>query len=156
MHIEFQRDVEAEHIPEEQCFALWIETAMRHIPEQVPEEQQAIVIRIVSREESAELNETFRHKSGPTNVLAFEDKPLAGLTPDTLGDLAICADVVAAEAQAQHKDLQAHWAHLVIHGFLHLMGYDHLEEDQAEHMEQQEIVILQALGYPNPYAEQTL
>lgn len=153
MHIEFQHDVDAAHIPSEQQIEAWVSAAIQHIPEQVPIHQQLMVIRFVSREESAALNETFRHKTGPTNVLAFEDKPLAGLEPDTLGDLAICADVVAAEAAAQHKSVEAHWAHMVVHGFLHLMGYDHLDDAQAHRMEQQEIVILQALGFANPYAE---
>ncbi len=156
MHIEFQKMVEASHIPSEKIIAHWLATAVHHTPEKIPAAQNAITIRIISSEESAELNATFRHKKGPTNVLAFEDKPLAGLTADTLGDLAICADLVKQEAEAQSKSIEAHWAHLIVHGFLHLLGYDHIEAMDANHMEAQEIVILQSLGFEDPYQSHEL
>lgn len=156
MHIEFQKMVEADHIPSEKTFAHWLGTAIKHIPEKIPAAQNEIVIRIISSEESATLNETFRHKKGPTNVLAFKDQPLAGLTADTLGDLAICADIVKQEAEVQSKSIEAHWAHMVIHGFLHLLGYDHIEPQDADRMEAQEIVILQSLGFKDPYQSHEL
>lgn len=151
MYIEFQKMVTADHIPKKTSLKKWIMEAIQHIPEGIPANQNEMTIRIISREESAELNESFRHKKGPTNVLAFMDKPLAGLAADTLGDLAICADVVKQEAEEQGKPIESHWAHMVIHGFLHLLGYDHIESEDAETMESKEIEILQALGYKNPY-----
>ncbi|OGO91607.1 MAG: rRNA maturation RNase YbeY [Coxiella sp. RIFCSPHIGHO2_12_FULL_42_15] len=151
MHIEFQKRVAADHIPKRTAIKKWLLEAMNHIPEKIPSHQNEMTIRIIGREESAELNEHFRHKKGPTNVLAFMDKPLAGLAPDTLGDLAICADVVKQEAEEQGKLLESHWAHMIVHGFLHLMGYDHLDKGDAEKMESKEIEILTALGFENPY-----
>jgi probable rRNA maturation factor len=139
-----------------------------------------VALRIVSAEESRQLNRDYRGKDKPTNVLSFpmqmdELNLPADLTPydlvptelaDTvhsdefpapdahwimLGDLAICAEVVAEEAQQQHKSLQAHWAHMLVHGMLHLQGYDHIEEDEAQRMEQLEIQIMQQLGFSDPY-----
>ena len=108
-------------------------------------------IRIVDEAESADLNHTYRHKSGPTNVLSFPCEVPDGVPLDLLGDLVICAPVVAREAQAQGKASEAHWAHMVIHGVLHLRGYDHIDTAEAERMEALEIDILSRLGYPNPY-----
>jgi probable rRNA maturation factor len=153
--INFQINFQYAHpgtIPSEDKIYHWLNTARAGIPEVIEPAQAALVIRFISKEESAALNETYRHKNGPTNVLAFEDKPLAGLCADTLGDLAICVDIVAEEAQAKNKHLDAHWAHLIIHGFLHLMGYDHIEENDALDMEAREAEILNTLGFPNPYA----
>lgn len=112
-----------------------------------------LTIRIVDKPESAKLNQTYRHKDGPTNVLSFPFEAPADLAlPPLLGDLVICAPLVAAEAAAQNKTLLAHWAHLVIHGVLHLLGYDHLKKSEAAIMETLEIKILKQLGFPNPYA----
>lgn len=139
-----------------------------------------VALRIVSAEESRQLNRDYRGKDKPTNVLSFpmqmdEWHLPADLTPDDispvepgddtysdapsvpdvqwqmLGDLAICAQVVAEEAQQQHKSLQAHWAHMLVHGMLHLQGYDHIEADDAQRMEQLEIQIMQQLGFSDPY-----
>ena len=106
-----------------------------------------ITIRIVSKQEGCHLNNTFRGKDYATNVLTF---PLTE-TPHLMGDIVICAPVVMAEAAAQNKSLEAHFAHLTVHGVLHLHGYDHEIEAQAELMESLEITILQKLGYANPY-----
>ena len=106
-----------------------------------------ITIRIVSKQEGCHLNNTFRGKDYATNVLTF---PLTE-TPHLMGDIVICAPVVMAEAAAQNKSLEAHFAHLTVHGVLHLLGYDHEIEAQAELMESLEITILQKLGYANPY-----
>jgi probable rRNA maturation factor len=112
-----------------------------------------ITIRICNKSEMIQLNSDYRNKNKPTNVLSFpfdmphypeEDIPL-------LGDIVICAEVVADEAKEQGKTLEAHWAHLVVHGVLHLLGYDHVEEKAAEKMEGEEISILASLGYDNPY-----
>jgi probable rRNA maturation factor len=110
-----------------------------------------LTIRIVDEAESQQLNETWRKQIGPTNVLSFPFANPPGITLPLLGDMVICAPLVSREAEQQHKSLDAHWAHLVIHGTLHLLGYDHLDEVQAQQMEQLEIQALHHLGYPNPY-----
>jgi probable rRNA maturation factor len=116
-------------------------------------EEAELTVRIVSETESAELNQAYRHKSGPTNVLSFPFEQIPELPLPLLGDLVICAPVVAREAQEQGKPLEAHWAHMLVHGCLHLLGYDHIEETEAEAMETLEIAILSALGYDNPYED---
>ena len=108
-------------------------------------------IRIVDEEESAELNSRYRGKEGPTNVLSFPADLPAGVPVPLLGDLVICAPVVAREAQEQGKQAEAHWAHLVVHGCLHLLGLDHETEAQAAEMESLERDILAGMGYPDPY-----
>jgi probable rRNA maturation factor len=110
--------------------------------------------RLVDEAESADLNQRYRGKTGPTNVLSFPFEPPPGTRGRKyLGDLAICAPVVAREAVEQGKDLEAHWAHLVVHGVLHLLGYDHLEEPEAQVMEALETRILGELGFPPPYED---
>lgn len=110
-----------------------------------------LTIRIVGEDEGRELNERWRHKHGPTNVLSFPASGTAEQVPEFLGDIVICAPVVAREAQTQHKAETAHWAHLVVHGTLHLLGYDHECERDAQEMESIEISILDTLGFGNPY-----
>ncbi len=110
-----------------------------------------LTIRIVDETESRQLNETWRKCQGATNVLSFPFQCPPGIKVPLLGDIIICAPLVVREAKQQHKSLDAHWAHLVIHGTLHLLGYDHLEEVQAQRMEHLEIQALHHLGYPNPY-----
>lgn len=109
-----------------------------------------LCIRIVDKAESAALNARYRGKSGPTNVLSF---PCDAEVPESkpLGDLVICAPVVAAEAAEQGKSPEAHWTHLVVHGVLHLLGFDHIGDHDAEIMEAEERAILSRLGYPDPY-----
>lgn len=113
-----------------------------------------MTIRIVDEAESAGLNESYRHKQGPTNVLSFPAEIPAEVAEPLLGDLVICAPVVAREAQQQGKSAAAHWAHMVVHGCLHLRGFDHIEEQQALEMEALEKRILHRLGFADPYAEQ--
>jgi probable rRNA maturation factor len=137
--------------PAQNTIKHWINEAIKMLGKEIPSTQNEITIRIIDADESAHLNETYRNKSGPTNVLAFEDKPLAGLQPDSIGDLAICADLVKEEAKDQNKPIQAHWAHLIIHGLLHLLGYDHLNDSDAKVMENLEVKILTQLGFANPY-----
>lgn len=106
-------------------------------------------IRIVSPAESRRLNARYRQKNHPTNVLSFPAPPPLS---SPLGDLVICPQVLRAEARAQHKPLRAHWAHLIVHGALHLIGYDHERPADARRMERREIAVLRRLGFPNPYS----
>lgn len=110
-------------------------------------------IRIVSIPDITELNTTYRHKQGPTNILSFpfDAPPDIDFGVPILGDLVICADIVNKEAEDQGKTKEAHWAHMVIHGVLHLLGYDHENDQDAEKMEALEIIILEKLDFPNPY-----
>ena len=116
----------------------------------LPEETE-LCIRVVDEAESAQLNENYRHKPGATNILSFPFNGIHGTAINLLGDLAICAPLVKREAREQHKTAQAHWAHLTVHGVLHLNGYDHEEPAAAEQMEALEIRILDTLGFGNPY-----
>ncbi len=114
-----------------------------------------ITVRVVGESESATLNERFRHGAGATNVLAFPygDTQVAELDePPPLGDLVICAPVVEREAESQGKSLDAHWAHISIHGTLHLLGYDHESAADAQVMEDRERELLAGLGFADPYA----
>jgi probable rRNA maturation factor len=107
-----------------------------------------ITIRLVEADEGRELNDEYRGKDYATNVLSFPYE----VEPLVLGDLVICPDVVAREAAEQNKPLAAHYAHLTVHGMLHLQGWDHENDDEARQMEDEERTILAALGYPDPYA----
>lgn len=110
-----------------------------------------LTIRIVNSNESTELNQKYRHKNGPTNVLSFSYEPFPGAEVHSLGDLVLCAELVESEAQTQGKATLAHWAHLTVHGVLHLQGYDHIRLTDAKTMEQLEVRILHDLGFSNPY-----
>lgn len=110
-------------------------------------------VRIVGPTESRTLNARYRGRNKPTNVLSFPLPAVMGSGCRPLGDLVICAQVVSSEAREQSKTLRAHWAHLVVHGALHLIGYDHERgSDDARRMERREIMVLRRLGFPNPYA----
>ena len=113
-----------------------------------------LTVRIVGMAESRQLNEDYRHGEGPTNVLSFPFGEPGLLQPPLLGDVVICAPLVVQEAAEQGKTIEAHWAHLVLHGVLHLLGFDHQTAPQAQEMERREIEILHALAYPDPYQEQ--
>ncbi len=143
--VDIQRILDAPGLPGDDELARWAIAAWRqgHASE--------VTVRIVGREESAELNSQYRHKSGPTNVLSFPFEAPAGITVPLAGDLIVCAPVVADEARDQNKTLMAHWAHMIIHGMLHLQGYDHLNDPDAEIMESLEIRLLDRLGFGNPY-----
>ena len=104
------------------------------------QQEAEVTVRIVDEAESNELNLTYRGKDKPTNVLSFP-----------FGDLVICRQVVEREAKEQGKPLMAHWAHMVVHGSLHLLGYDHIEDEEAEEMEALERDIMQELGFADPY-----
>jgi probable rRNA maturation factor len=108
-----------------------------------------VTIRLVEPDEGQELNQTYRGKDYATNVLSFPYET----EPVVVGDLVICPNVVAREAAEQNKPLMAHYAHLTVHGMLHLQGWDHEDDNEAQEMETEERTILTALGYPDPYAE---
>ncbi|MGX2040200.1 rRNA maturation RNase YbeY [Methylocaldum sp. MU1018] len=146
IHVEIQHATERQGIPEDEKFPQWASAAVKR-------DRAELVIRIVDETESAELNEHYRHKAGPTNVLSFPFEVPKGIPNDLLGDLVICAAVVEREAREQGKNPEAHWAHMVVHGVLHLQGYDHISESDAAVMEAEEIAILDRLGFPNPYEE---
>lgn len=114
-------------------------------------DEAELSIRVVDEDESAELNLRYRDKSGPTNVLSFPADLPKELELPLLGDLVICAPVVEREAREQNKQIRDHWAHMVVHGTLHLLGYDHIEDDEAEQMESLETQILATLGIDDPY-----
>lgn len=143
--LDLQNESAATLIPAAEQVQQWLTAALRadyaHLEQ---------TVRVVDEPESRTLNRQFRDRDSATNVLAFPaDSDL--LDYDCLGDLVICAPLVAAEAEAQGKIEDAHWAHLVIHGMLHLQGYDHQTAAQAARMEALEVEILDTLGYTNPY-----
>ncbi len=142
---DLQNDAGFDLVPAKNRFQDWIVASL-----QQPYLKLEQTVRIVNAEESCDLNNRFRDQDNATNVLAFpSDSEL--LDYDCLGDLVICAPVVIAEAEAQGKPLDAHWAHLVVHGMLHLQGFDHRNPAQAREMETLEMKILDSLGYTNPY-----
>lgn len=110
-----------------------------------------LTVRIVDEQEGRALNEQWRGKAYATNVLSFPCTGLEQVAPDLLGDIVICAPVVAREAEEQEKDMEAHWAHMVIHGTLHLLGHNHENRADARKMETLETSILHDFGYADPY-----
>jgi len=113
--------------------------------------QAVVSLRIVGPTEGRRLNRDYRGRDYATNVLSFPAGSLPAIAPRPLGDLVVCASVVAREAREQHKPVRAHWAHLVVHGVLHLLGHDHEDDAGARRMERREIAVLRALGFANPY-----
>ena len=148
MSVTLDLQYEVETGPDEDDIRRWVETV---IAAEQNDADVELTIRIVGLQEIAELNQRYRHKTGPTNILSFPFEAPPGVELNLLGDLVIAAPVVASEAQEQHKTEAAHWAHMVVHGTLHLLGYDHQTPAEAEDMEEREIRILQTLGYANPY-----
>ena len=134
--------------PSRSQFRLWVKTALQRDAE--------ITLRLVDVDEGRELNRDYRGKDYATNVLTFVYDDVAGSHVPLMGDLVFCDEVVRREALEQNKSLCAHYAHLVVHGVLHLQGYDHENDVDAEVMEALETQIVMNLGYDNPYQEQTL
>ncbi len=154
IELDLQLATEAGDLPAEAQLRHWVELALRQRTA-----DSELTIRLVDAEEGQELNRTYRHKDYATNVLSFpaevpdgpDGEPLLDIP--LLGDLVICVPVVEREAREQNKALEAHWAHLVIHGCLHLLGYDHIDDEEAEEMEGLERQLLAELGYPDPYRD---
>ena len=158
LRVELQRRVRA-WAPLAREIATWAGTALGRRGA-----RRELGVRVVGAAESRRLNARYRGADRPTNVLSFPPPPLpahgsAAVTGHRqgaaaarpLGDLVICAQVVRSEARVQRKPLKAHWAHLIVHGALHLVGYDHEREADAKRMERREIAVLRRLGFPNPY-----
>ena len=135
-----------QNLPTEEQIIQWLNVILPQFMDNAE-----ITIRIVDEQESQQLNNTYRHKDKPTNVLSFPFESPIEIEVPLLGDLIICKQVVEAEAKEQHKSLTSHWAHMIVHGCLHLLGYDHILDEEAEEMENIEIDIMQQLGFDNPY-----
>ncbi|MBL4595698.1 MAG: rRNA maturation RNase YbeY [Robiginitomaculum sp.] len=135
------------YVPSKELFVVWVGAVLR---KQAIDEAE-LSIRIVDESESQDLNKEYRDKNTPTNVLSFSLGVPEYVMPRILGDLVICAEVVAVESQTQDKPRDAHWAHMVVHGVLHLLGFDHQADEQAQQMEGLEIEVMQGLGFANPY-----
>ena len=138
-------------VPGEEAFQRWVGAALAGAGQRGAAE---IAVRVVDDREMAALNERFRGRSGPTNVLSFPADLPAGLALPLLGDLVLCAPLVEREARDQGKAAAAHWAHLAVHGTLHLLGYDHQAAAEATAMEALETDILGSLGLPCPYGNE--
>lgn len=150
LELDVQCAVDLDDIPDFRDLETWAAAALGSASDG-DREQVELSIRIVDAAESRSLNHDYRGKDNPTNVLSFPAEFPPGLDIPLLGDLVVCASVVADEAREQGKTLAAHWCHMVVHGCLHLLGYDHIEESEAEAMEMLETEILGRLGYPDPY-----
>ena len=147
LQLSVQYGVARAGLPAASSLHRWAHIALRSLRRR----RVALGLRIVGRAESTSLNYRFRRRRHPTNVLSFPFEAPPGVRSDLLGDLVICAPVVRHEARLQHKIVNAHWAHMVIHGILHLRGYDHQKRQDAVVMEKMEIRLLKELGYANPY-----
>lgn len=134
------------NLPSSTEFQTWVDTALSHV-----QSNYELTIRLVDETESQQLNHQYRDKNKPTNVLSFPFEVPDGIDINLLGDLIICTSVVETEAKQQQKPLNHHWAHMVIHGCLHLLGYDHISNEEAAEMEALEIEKLATLGINNPY-----
>jgi len=147
--LDIQRIVNLDSLPSDDDLQLWVEKALADY-----KQDAEILIRIVGTQEMIELNSQYRGKQGTTNILSFPFELPDGVEGiNLLGDLVVCAAVLDQEAEQQNKALSAHWAHIIIHGVLHLLGYDHLTNDEAIEMESKEINLLQELNIDNPYQE---
>jgi probable rRNA maturation factor len=148
LDLDLQITVNNLNLPTQAEFETWVRTA---VGQTMPEVE--LTIRIVEVAESQLLNLTYRGKDKPTNVLSFPFEAPPEVELPLLGDLVICAHVVEQEAIEQNKPLNAHWAHMVIHGCLHLLGYDHIIDQEADEMESLETQLVEGLGFTNPYKE---
>ena len=145
IEVDVQHATVFQPLPGNQEFNLWVSAALQE------NDDAELTLRLVDEAEIRELNSRYRGKDAPTNVLSFPAELPPGIDIPLLGDIVICAPLVHEEAAAQNKPVQAHWAHLVIHGVLHLLGHDHQGEQEAREMETIEVDLLFSLGFPNPY-----
>lgn len=145
-YIDIQYAAQTSSTPNEDSLRAWCEAAL-----QDGNENAELTLRVVNKQEIRALNAQFRQKDAATNVLSFPSELPAELKLNLLGDVIICADVVEQEASEQNKTIEAHWAHMVVHGALHLQGYDHVDDNDAARMEALETTLITALGFPAPY-----
>ena len=148
IYIDRLKGIEA---PGDEDFKRWVLGALLGAEVRQTLQSPEVSIRITDNAEMTVLNTTYRGNTGPTNVLSFPADLPTGVDAELLGDIVIAAPVVVREAQQQNKALAAHWAHLTIHGTLHLLGHDHIDDDEATVMEALEIKILSKLGFNDPY-----
>ena len=154
LSVDVQFACEDAGVPDEGAIANWIQLAATQSG-RLPGGDVEFAVRVVGEAEIQTLNQLYRNKDSATNVLSFPAGEIEGLPGDAtrqMGDVVICASVVRDEAVRQSKPLAEHWAHMLIHGALHLLGYDHGADDEAEEMEQLERAILSAEGIADPYA----
>jgi len=149
--VQYAPDLDGYMLPEENEIYQWVSAALKD-----RDVQTQLTVRIVGEAEMVMLNESYRYKAGSTNVLSFPFEAVGDVTLPLLGDVIICAPVVKREANEQNKMIKAHWCHLVVHGVLHLLGFDHMEDSEAQRMELREGKILTALGFSDPYEESVL
>ena len=138
------------YVPDEQLVTSWIEAVLEVVSHDKPVQ---VSVRIVNKQEITTLNGKYRNMNKTTNVLSFPYEAMPGVELPLLGDIVVCAEVVNEEAQQQGKSLPQHWAHMIVHGALHLLGYDHIDDTEAQQMESVEIKVLSILGFSNPYGE---
>ena len=151
--VDVQLAADDESIPTTDDIAIWVNRA---IDAAGNSSNMEVSVRVVGADEMQQLNSEFRDQDKPTNVLSFPAGDLTGLPDETerpLGDIVVCAAVVAAEAEQQRKTQSDHWAHMIVHGTLHLLGFDHESDSDAAEMESLEIQIMGNYGVANPYAE---
>ena len=147
-YLDIQIISQSKQLPDQEQFQYWVDAVLKD------ESQDAeVVIRIVDEAEMIQFNEQYRGKKGSTNILSFPFEAPEGVDNYLLGDMLVCAPVVEKEAQQQNKELEHHWAHMIVHGVLHLLGYDHVDDQDAEEMEALEIKILKTINIKNPYEE---
>ena len=155
LHIDLQRSDSLNpagiFVPEKKLIRRWLKESLKQQDKNTLQDSMEISLRVVDAKESAQLNKQYRNKNKATNVLSFPADLPEMIEPLLLGDLVICQPIVEQEAKDQHKEIENHWAHLVIHGCLHLLGYDHIQDNDAEEMETLEINILKKFGINNPY-----
>ena len=149
-YLDFQVVSKSKSLPSKEQFQCWVDAILSD-----ESQNSEIVIRIIDEAEMILFNEQYRDKKGPTNILSFPFDVPEGIESDLLGDLLVCAPIVEKESQQQKKILDHHWAHMIVHGVLHLLGYDHINESDAEEMETLEIEILIKIKIENPYEEKS-
>jgi probable rRNA maturation factor len=148
LEVDVQFAVDGDDLPSEAEIRKWARAAWQGV-----DDPADVVVRITGEDESHRLNLEYRGMDKPTNVLSFPFDPVPEVEFHHVGDLLICAPVVAREAHEQGKSMAAHWAHMVVHGMLHLQGFDHVRTHEAEEMEALETLILTQMGYPAPYPD---
>ncbi len=151
--IDIQNTISSDSVPSKEKLEVWVKETL--LCSDINYNQPEMTLRIVSPEESQRLNNDYRQKDSPTNVLSFpfekpEMLPLEAIG-ELLGDLVICEQILIAEAKIQNKPIESHWAHMIVHGVLHLLGYDHQIVNDAHQMESLEIKVLENQGFSNPY-----